>query len=59
VPTQPLPLSGAETGIDVGLQVFRVTADGQVVANPRHQRRGEQQLAKAPRRVARRQQGSH
>ena len=54
----------------MGLQVFLVTAesrrshggvtaDGQVVENPRHHRRGEQRVAKAPRRVSRRKQGSH
>src|SRR5262245_52108038 len=36
VPTQPLPLTGSETGIDVGLKVFLITADGKAVANPRH-----------------------
>jgi putative transposase len=36
VPTQPLPATGQETGIDVGLKVFLVTADGQVAEHPRH-----------------------
>src|SRR5262252_7162008 len=36
VPTQPLALTGRETGIDVGVKVFLVTADGEVVQNPRH-----------------------
>jgi putative transposase len=35
VPTEPLPLTGRETGIDVGLQVFLVRADGEPVENPR------------------------
>jgi putative transposase len=35
VPTQPLPLTGRETGIDVGLKVVLVTAGGEVVATPR------------------------
>jgi putative transposase len=39
--------------------VFLVTADGQVVENPRHYRKAEQQLAKAQRRVSRRKKGSH
>ena len=51
---QPLPETGGETGIDVGLKVFLVTADGEVVENPRHYRKAEKQLAKAQRRVARR-----
>ncbi len=59
VPAQPLPPTGRETGIDVGLKVFLSTADGEVVENPRHYRRGEKQLAKAQRRVSRRKTGSH
>jgi putative transposase len=59
VPSEPLPPTGRETGIDVGLKVFLVTADGQIVANPRHYRRAEQRLAKAQRRVSRRKKGSH
>jgi putative transposase len=58
VPTQPLPPTGRETGTDVGLKVFLITADGAVVANPRHYRKAEKQLAKAQRRVSRRKQGS-
>jgi putative transposase len=59
VPTQPLPLTGGETGLDVGLQVFRVTAEGEIVDNPRHYRRGEQRLEKAQQRVSRRKKGSN
>ena len=55
---QTLPPTGRETGIDVGLKVFLITADGLVVDNPRHYRRGEQKLAKANKRVSRRQKGS-
>jgi putative transposase len=58
VPTESLPLTGKETGIDVGLKVFVVTADGEVVANPRYYRRAERQLARAQRRVSRRKKGS-
>jgi putative transposase len=58
VPTQPLPLTGHEMGIDVGLMVFLVTADGEVVANLRHHRTAEQHLKKAQRRVTRRTKGS-
>lgn len=59
VPAQPLPLTGKETGIDVGLKVFLITADGQAVENPRLHRRGERKLKKAQQRVSRRKQGSH
>src|SRR5215472_13788001 len=41
VPVDPLPLTGNETGIDVGLKVFLVTAGGEVVENPRHYRTAE------------------
>jgi putative transposase len=59
VPTQPLPKTGRETGIDVGLMVFLMTAEGKAVENPRHYRRGEKRLVKAQRRVSRRQKGSN
>jgi putative transposase len=58
VPTQPLPLTGRDTGIDVGLKVFLITAEGDVVENPRHYRKAEKQLAKAQKRVSRRKKGS-
>ena len=59
VPAQPLPPTGCETGIDVGLKVFLITADGAVVENPRLHRRGEKKLKKAQRVVSRRKKGSH
>jgi putative transposase len=58
VPTEPLPLTSKETGIDVGLKVFLITADGDMVENPRHYRKSEKQLAKANKRVSRRKRGS-
>ena len=59
VPAQPLPLTGKETGIDVGLKAFLTLADGSQIANPRHHRRAEKALKRAARRVARRKRGSH
>ena len=56
---QPLPVTDRETGIDVGLKVFLITAEGDVVDNPRHYRRAERELKKAQRRVARRKKSSH
>ena len=58
VPAELLPITGRETGIDVGLKVFLITADGDAVENPRHYRRAEKALQKAQRRVARRKKGS-
>jgi putative transposase len=43
----------------VGLKVFLMTAEGEVVENPRHYRKGEKRLAKAQRRGSRRKKGSH
>jgi putative transposase len=59
VPVVPLPPTGRETGIDVGLKVFLITANGEIVENPRHYRRAERHLAKCQRRVSRRMRGSH
>jgi putative transposase len=58
VPTEPLPPTGKQTGIDVGLKVFLVTADGEYVANPRHHRKAERSLKRAQKRVSRRKKGS-
>ena len=58
VPVQPLPATGRETGVDVGLKVFLITADGTVVENPRLHRRGEKKLKRAQRVVSRRKKGS-
>lgn len=58
VPTQPLPLTGEETGIDVGLKSFLTLANGEQVANPRHSRKAEKALIKAQRRKNRRKKGS-
>jgi putative transposase len=59
VPTQPLPLTGQETGIDVGLKSFLALADGTLVENPRHSRKAEKALKRAQRRVSRRKKGSN
>src|SRR5262249_29680371 len=59
VPVEPLPLTGRETGRDVGLKVFLITADGAIVENPRHYRKAEKALKQAQKHVARRKKGSH
>jgi putative transposase len=59
VPIQPFPATGQETGIDVGLKVFLIAADGKIVENPRRYRKAEKQLARSQRRVSRRKKGSH
>jgi putative transposase len=59
VPMRPLPLTGQETGIDLGLESFATLADGSQVANPRIFRVAERHLRRAQRRVSRRKKGSH
>ena len=58
VPAPPLPRTGRETGIDVGLKVFLITSEGEAVEHPRHLRKAEKHIKKAQRRVSRRKKGS-
>jgi putative transposase len=58
VPVELLPLTGQENGIDVGLKVFLITADGEPSENLRHYRKAERALKKAQQRVSRRKKGS-
>jgi len=58
-PVHPLPLTGCETGVDVGLKVFLITADGEDIENPRHYRKAEKQLKKAQQRLSRKKKGSN
>ena len=46
------------TGVDVGLESFLTTSDGDKVHNPRHFRESEKQLSKAQRVLSRRDKGS-
>ena len=59
VPCQPLPATGHQTGIDLGLESFATLADGTAIANPRIFRVAEMALKRAQRRVSRRKRGSH
>jgi putative transposase len=59
VPIHPLPPTGQETGIDLGLESFATLADGTMIHNPRCYRTAEAYLRRCQRRVARRKQGSH
>ena len=54
----PLPESGVETGIDLGLTHFAVLSDGRKVASPRFLRRAERRLRKAQRALCRKAPGS-
>jgi putative transposase len=43
----------------VGLKVFLITADGQIVENPRHYRKAERELKKVQKRLSQRKKGSN
>lgn len=58
VPTKPRPETGRAVGIDVGLEKFLATSDGEFVENPRHLRRQEAALKRTQRRVSKRKRGA-
>src|ERR1700730_3558514 len=53
VPTNPLPVTGRQAGVDVGIVSFATTSDGEHVANPRWGRAAAQRLTAAQQRLAR------
>ncbi len=59
VPVHPLPSTGQETGIDLGLESFATLATGQRICTPAYYRKAEAYLRRCQRRVARRTKGSH
>jgi putative transposase len=58
VPAEPLPATGREIGLDVGVARFATTSDGEVIANPRFLRGSEAELAAAQQSLARKKRGS-
>ena len=54
----PLPPSGHEVGIDVGLNRLAVTSSGEIIPNPRFLRAKQRRLAQAQRALSRKQKGS-
>ncbi len=58
VPIKPLPCTGEETGIDLGLESFATLANGKPMENPRIFHVAQMNLKRAQRRVSRRQKGS-
>jgi len=57
---QPLPIDDVKSvvGIDVGLEKFLVTSDGQAVVIPQFYRKAQQQLARQQRNLSRMVKGS-
>jgi putative transposase len=59
VDIKPLPVNNNQVGIDVGIESFLVTSDGEFVDNPHCLKVSEQRLKRAQRKVSRRKKGSH
>jgi putative transposase len=59
VPVQPLPETGQETGIDLGIEAFATLSDGTRIFHPGWYRKAERALKTAQRRVSRRKKGSN
>jgi putative transposase len=59
VPGQPLPATGQETGIDLGIEAFATLSNGTRIFTPGWYRKAERALKTAHRRVSRRKKGSH
>jgi putative transposase len=58
VPIQPLPPTGQESGIDLGLEAFATLSDGTRIFHPGWYHKAEHALKTAQRRVSRRKKGS-
>jgi putative transposase len=59
VPANPLPATGGQVGIDVGIVSFSTTSDGEHVDNPRWARASAARLAAAQQRLARARRGGN
>jgi putative transposase len=57
VEIEPLPVSDRTVGIDVGLESFAVTSDGECIENPRYLREAETVLRVSQRSVSRKKKG--
>jgi putative transposase len=58
VPTNALPATGKQTGIDVGVESFATTSDGEHIDNPRWSRKAGDRLTAAQQRLQRATRGS-
>ncbi len=52
VPTEPLPETGSAVGLDMGVEHFATTSDGEHLPNPRHGQALADELAQAQRHLA-------
>jgi putative transposase len=58
VPARPLPATGQETGLDLGIEAFATCSDGARIFSPGWYRKAERALKTAQRCVSRRKKGS-
>jgi putative transposase len=58
VPAEPLPATGRQVGIDLGVTVLVATSDGALITNDRHAQRAARRLARAQQDLATKQRGS-
>lgn len=58
VPATPLPATGRDVGVDVGITTFAALSDGSLVANHRPLDAARRDIVKAQRTVSRRKRGS-
>jgi len=59
VPTNPLPATGTQAGVDVGIAAFATLSDGTSVENPRWARKAADTLVVAQQRLQRAKRGSN
>jgi putative transposase len=59
VPLHPLPATGQETGIDLGVESFATLANRQPIGTPAYYRKAAAYLRRCQRRVSRRTKGSN
>jgi len=53
-----LPVVSSQVGLDLGLKSMVITSDGEQIGNPKYFHKEEKKLAKAQRRLAKKQKGS-
>jgi putative transposase len=59
VEIEQLPYSDKQVGIDVGIESFAVTSDGEFIENPHYLKISQRRLRVSQRKVSRRKKGSH
>ena len=56
---KPLPKTGYEVGIDLGVKDFAITSDGDKIPNPKYLAKSEKRLVKLQRQLSRKSSGSN